>query len=77
MDFWAVAEKYGLPIAMLMYGILALYFEWVVSGKRYREVCRQRDKLLVMVMKGQQKTRKAVNVAEALMPQGNKSDAGD
>lgn len=46
MDFWDVADKYGLPIALLLFGVLALYFDVVVSGARYRKVTRERDQLL-------------------------------
>lgn len=44
-DFWSIADKYGLPIAMLIFAVLSLYFDLVVSGRRYRQVLRERDQL--------------------------------
>jgi hypothetical protein len=77
VDFWTVAEKYGLPIAMLIFGIWSLYFDWVVSGNRYREVCGQRDRLLRLALSGQRKAWQATDLAAALVPGAGESEAGD
>jgi hypothetical protein len=77
VDFWAVAEKYGLPIAMLMFGVVALYCDWVVSGRRYREVCSQRDRLLRLALSGQRKAWQATDLAATLVPNASESEAGD
>lgn len=44
---------------------MALYFDWVVSGKRYRAVVRQRDELFKLVLRGQGRERKATDLVEA------------
>lgn len=44
---------------------MALYFDWVVSGKRYRAVVRQRDELFRLVLRGQGRERKAADLVEA------------
>lgn len=77
MDFWAVAEKYGLPIAMLMFGVVSLYCDWVVSGRRYREVCNQRDRLLRLALSGQRKAWQATDLAAALVQGSDEGEAGD
>lgn len=77
MDFWAVAEQYGLPIAMLMFGIVALYYDWIVSGRRYREVCSQRDRLLRLALSGQRKAWQATDLASALVQSTEESETGD
>jgi hypothetical protein len=77
VDFWAVAEKYGLPIAMLMFGVIALYYDWVVSGRRYREVCGQRDRLLRLALSGQRKAWQATDLAAALVQGAGEGEAGD
>jgi hypothetical protein len=74
LDFWAVAKEYGLPIAMLLYGVMALYFEWVVPGKRYREVCRQRDRLLKLALGGQRKAWRTADLVEAVVPPAGSED---
>jgi hypothetical protein len=76
MDFWAVAERYGLPIAMLMFGVLALYYDWVVSGKRYRDVCGQRDRLLRLALSGQRKAWQATDLAAVVVQDAGESEAG-
>jgi hypothetical protein len=67
VDFWTVAEKYGLPAAMMLYAITALYIDWVVSGRRYRLVVTQRDRLLKLALSGQRKANTAVDIAGALV----------
>ena len=75
MDFWTVAEKYGLPAAMLLYAISALYWDWVVSGRRYREVVAQRDRLLRLALSSQRKAHQAVDIVGALVaPREGESD---
>lgn len=64
MDIWEIADRYGLPIAMLMFGIVALYFDMVVSGRRYREMRRQRDQLLRLALSGTRVGERGASVAE-------------
>lgn len=64
----AFAERFGVPVTLLLFGIVALYLDWVVSGKRHRECCRQRDRLLSLALSGQRHTGTAISVAEALLP---------
>lgn len=59
-----------------MFALVLLYFDKIVSGTRYREVCRQRDKLLVLALSGQNKAWEAVDVAKAITrPTKSESDA--
>lgn len=75
-DFWTVADKFGLPIAMMMLAVVALYFDMVVSGKRYRKVEGQRDRLLKLALGGQRKAWQAADLADALVdPKGGGDDA--
>jgi hypothetical protein len=67
VDLWALAERFGMPMAMLFFGIYALYTDRVVSGRRYREVCRQRDNLLKLALGGQRKAWQATDLAEAVV----------
>ena len=67
MDFWNVAERYGLPFAMLLTATLLLYTDRVVSGRRYRDVCGQRDRLLRLALVGQRKAWLAADLADALV----------
>lgn len=64
MDIWEIADKYGLPIAMLVFAVTALYFDLVVSGRRYREVRRERDQLLRLALSGLRAGERNANVAE-------------
>ena len=66
MDFWAFAEQFGLPVAMLLYAVWALYTDRVVSGTRYRDVVGQRDRLLKLALSGQKKAWVATDLGEAL-----------
>lgn len=75
VDFWTLVDKFGITITLLVYGILALYFDWVVSGKRYREIVRQRDRLLGLALQGQRKAGQTLDLAEALIPR--KEDESD
>jgi hypothetical protein len=77
VDFWNVAKEYGLPIAFLWFGVMALYFDWVVSGKRYREAVRQRDRLLKLALGGQRKAWQATELAEAVVPTVGGEDGDD
>lgn len=67
MDFWALAERFGLPVAMLMLAVWALYTDRIVAGARYREVCAQRDRLLKLALSGQRKAWQAADLGEALV----------
>jgi hypothetical protein len=77
-DFWALAEKYGLPIAMLCLAVVALYYDWVVSGRRFRTVQRERDQLLRLALTstsvGERSARVAERVVGALVRQKDESD---
>jgi hypothetical protein len=78
LDFWTVAERYGLPFAMLLLATLLLYTDRVVSGTRYREVCAQRDRLLKLALGGQRKAWQATDLADALVrPSKSESDERD
>lgn len=75
MDFYTLITNFGWPIGSLIFALLLLYFDKIVSGSRYREVCRQRDKLLVLALRGQSKAWEAVDVAKALTdPKKSESD---
>lgn len=80
MNFWEIADKYGLEIAMLVFGVLALYFDIVVSGRRYRAIRRQRDQLLRLALSGTRASERSARVAEraidALAPRHD-DEAGD
>ena len=67
MDFWALVERFGLPVAMLMMAVWLLYTDRIVSGRRYREVCSQRDRLLKLALSGQRKAWLAADLGEALV----------
>ena len=76
MDFWAVAERYGLPVAMLIFALIMLYTDRVVSGKRYREVCGQRDRLLRLALSGQRKAWQATELVTAVVQDAGESETG-
>lgn len=67
MDFWAVADKYGLPIAMLFFAVVALYFDLVVPGRRYRRVLRERDQFLRLALSGTRVGERSARVAERVV----------
>lgn len=74
-DFWAVARDFGLPIAMLMAGVVALYYDWVVSGRRYRAVVKQRDDLFKLVLSGQKKAWRTTELVKAVVePAGGEGE---
>ncbi len=77
MDFWTVAERYGLPVAMLVFAVVMLYTDRVVSGKRYRDVVGQRDRLLKLALSGQRKAWQATDLAAAVVEGAHESEAGD
>jgi hypothetical protein len=74
VDFWTVAERYGLPFAMLLFAVVMLYTDRVVSGKRYREVCDQRDRLLKLALSGQRKAWQAADLGAALVHDRGESE---
>lgn len=49
---------------MLGFGMLALYRDWIVSGKRYREVRRERDRLFQALLGVTQTGERVSNVAQ-------------
>jgi hypothetical protein len=67
MDGIALAERFGLPVAGLLMAVWLLYTDRVVSGRRYREVCNQRDRLLQLALGGQKKAWQAADLAGALV----------
>lgn len=67
MDLWALAERFGLPVAMLMFAVWLLYTDRVVSGRRYREACAQRDRLLKLALSSQRKAWQLADVGDALV----------
>ena len=77
-DFWTVAERYGLPFAMLLTATVLLYTDKIVSGKRYRDVVGQRDRLLKLALGGQRKAWQATDLADALVqPKDGAADESD
>ncbi len=78
-----LAQQFGLPVAMMMFATWLLYTDRVVSGRRYREVCGQRDRLLRLALSGQRKAWQAADLGEALAvaripEEGDRADvAGD
>lgn len=66
MDFLALAQQFGLPVAMLLYAVWMLYTDRVVSGARHRDVVNQRDRLLKLALSGQKKAWVATDLGEAL-----------
>lgn len=75
MDFWTVAREYGLPAAMLMFGVIALYTDMVVSGRRYRATVRQRDELFRLVLSSQRKAWRTSDLVKAIVePSGDESE---
>jgi hypothetical protein len=63
-DFWVVVDKIGLPLALLLFGLLALYFDVVVSGMRYRQMRRERDRLFNLLAGNASVTARSVTVAD-------------
>jgi hypothetical protein len=77
LDAWTLIQTFGWPIGTLMFTVIMLYTDQVVSGYRYREVCRQRDKLLRLALGGQSKAWRATELASALVPGGSGEDDPD
>jgi hypothetical protein len=63
-DFWVVVDKIGFPLALLLFGLLALYFDVVVSGARYRQMRRERDRLFNLLAGNASVTARSVHVAD-------------
>lgn len=63
-DFWVVVDKIGLPLALLLFGVMALYFDVVVSGTRYRQMRRERDRLFNLLAGNASVTARSVTVAD-------------
>lgn len=62
-DFWALADKIGFTAAGLVLAVVMLYSDLLVSGKRYREVVRQRDALLRVALSGTRVGERSATVA--------------
>lgn len=67
MGFLELVQTFGLPVGGLIFAVMAFYFDWVVSGKRYREVVRQRDQLLRVALGSTRAGERNANVAERAM----------
>lgn len=66
MDWLSLAQTFGLPVTGLLMAVWMLYTDRLVSGRRYREVCGQRDRLLKLALGGQRKAWQAADLADAL-----------
>ena len=74
MDWWALTQQFGLPVTGLFMAVWLLYTDRIVAGKRYRDVCGQRDRLLRLALGGQRKAWQAAELADALV---QPRDGGD
>jgi hypothetical protein len=77
LDAVTLITTYGWPIGSLIFAVIMLYTDQVVPGYRYREVCRQRDRLYRLVLGGQSKARQATELVSALVPGGSGEDDPD
>lgn len=68
MSFNELVQTFGWPIGSAIFAVICLYFDVIVSGRRYREVCRQRDRLLRLALGGQRKAWQTADLVEALVP---------
>ena len=50
MGFWELVETFGWPIGTSVFAVICLYFDVVVSGRRYRQVRRERDQLFRAIL---------------------------
>jgi len=67
LDYLAFIQTFGWPIGTLLIAVVMLYTDMVVSGKRYRDACAQRDRLLKLALGGQRKAWQAADLADALV----------
>lgn len=78
MGFYELVQTFGWPIGSLLFAVACLYFEVVVSGKRFREVRRERDQLLRLALTstsvGERSARVAERVVGALVRQRDEAD---
>lgn len=75
MDYLKFIETFGWPIGTLLIAVVMLYTDLIVSGRRYRSVERQRDRLLRLALSGQGKALQAAGIAEALVQPERENDA--
>lgn len=81
MGFQELVQTFGWPIGSAIFAVICLYFDVIVSGKRYREVRRERDQLLRLALSSisssEQSARMAKRVVDALVRQKDEADDGD
>jgi hypothetical protein len=68
LGFYELVQTFGWPIGSTIFAVICLYFDVVVPGKRHREVCRQRDRLLRLALRGQRKAWQTADLVEAVVP---------
>lgn len=78
MDFGQLIQIFGLPGAMLAAALILMYTDKIVTGRRYRKVVRQRDKLFQLVLSAQNKAITTANLVEAMtLPESKSESDGD
>lgn len=75
MNYLDVLQAFGWPIGSLLIVVMMLYTDKIVSGRRYRDMQRQRDRLLKLALGGQRKAWQAADLADALVP--SRAEGGD
>lgn len=64
MSIWEIINTFGWPIGSLIVAVMAYHFEWIVSGKRFRRVERERERLLRVALGTTRVGERSASVAQ-------------
>jgi hypothetical protein len=81
LTFYELVQTFGWPIGSCIFAVIALYFEWIVPGPRFRKTERERDQLFRLAFSTTQVGKRNANVAERALAivdhRGAETDDGD